>query len=440
MLLGLLLFMVPAQLLRVLLRPIWRALWRNGLSAMPNLMNAAKRAWRAPTDAAVAIAQLLEQKPFKPLRAFGHELRDWASEARYSVTAEHEHAVSAAALPLTSGWLLLRTDFVRGLGLPGRKIALFSDAFPSDLAIHLDAAWQCRTAETLAGVDGVVTLSCHVAERHVTGFFGVPKAKVAPIPTAMPDLWPLLPISPHDRVSTPDSRRAAADILRSYAAEREQTYLIEFPFEDVPYIVVPAQDHPTKNVALALEAVRLLLRRDYFDIKLLTTANLEPGRPSGLWQAVHDGGMQLEALSVPDLPRAVHAALYHCAALTVHPSFVESGVGCLDFAESISVGTPCLMALGPHSLELLDEEPALQPFLFDPYDADALAHLIRCTVVSRPAALAVQDGIRKRRARRGWGDVGEEFAAVVSGMPVGGAIPPAGHFAEEVIAGSRSQS
>ena len=110
-----------------------------------------------------------------------------------------------------------------------------------------------------------------------------------------------------------------------------------FPFEDVPYAVVSTQDRPTKNITLAVEAVRRLLRRDRVDMKLSVTARLEPGGPGDrLWRAVRDAGMALgTALSVPDLPREVHAALYHCAALTVHPSFYEGIVGALPFVESI---------------------------------------------------------------------------------------------------------
>jgi glycosyltransferase involved in cell wall biosynthesis len=429
-LVALVLFIVPLQLLRMLLRPIWRFLWRNGLSAMTSLLCVAALGWRDPTAAAAAIAPRLEQRPLRPLRWFGRTLRIWASEARYGATTIKVRPVTVAALPETDGWLLLRPDFVSGLALPGRRIALFPNAIPLEFPFQWDGArrweiWKRRTAETLAGVDGVVTLSRHVAERHVAGFFGLPHTKVTPMPTAMPDLWSLLPVRTPDRVPTPNSRHAAANILRDHAAERRRTYLTDFPFEDVPYVVVSAQDHPTKNIALAVEAVRLLLRRDYFDIKLFTIARLDKPHEI-LWQAVHDGGMQMEALSVPDLSRAARAALYHCAALTVHPSFVEGGVGCLEFAESVSVGTPCLMALGPHSLELLEEEPVLQPFLFDPFDAEALAVLIRRTIADRSDALSVQEGIRKRQAHRSWGDVAEKYAAVVSGTPVGGAIPPAG--------------
>ena len=174
-----------------------------------------------------------------------------------------------------------------GQVLPGRRFALFPDALPLDFPFHWKAAewepgarwntWMRRASETLAGVDGVITLSRHVAERHVIRRFGVARAMVAPVPAAMSDLRPLLPVCTTDGAPTRDLRRAAADVLRQHAAQRGWSYLTTFPFEDVQYVVVSAEDCPTGNISLVVEAVRLLLLRDYFDIKLFMTAHLDPG-------------------------------------------------------------------------------------------------------------------------------------------------------------------
>ena len=427
LLIGLMAVLLPLQGLRLLLRPLWRHLLRQGLSG---LLRTARLAWRDPVAAAAAIAPALEHRPWAPARRLGGALRAWRVAQQ---AARPCRDAAGMAPPEVDGWLLLMPDFTSGLRLPGRKVVLFPDAIPFDFPFGWDAAewepggpwdsWRRRAAETLSGADGVITFSHHVAERHVVRLFGVPPGKVATVPLAAPDLRPLLPVRTPDRTPTPASRRAAAEILRHHAAERGWPYLTGFPFEDVPYAVVSTQDRPTKNITLAVEAVRRLLRRDRVDMKLFMTARLEPGGPGDrLWRAVRDAGMALDALSVPDLPREVHAALYHCAALTVHPSFYEGIVGALPFVESISVGTPCIIARGPHSLELLEQEPALRSFLFDPYDAEALTDLIRRTVLDRPAALAAQVAILERLMRRNWGDVAEEYAAVVSGRPVGSVL------------------
>jgi glycosyltransferase involved in cell wall biosynthesis len=427
LLLVLMLLAVPLQFVRALLRPLWRLMWRNGLSVMPVLLRTTRLAWSDPATAAAAIAPVLEQQSWVSLRRLGRTLRVWSAESEDDTIISDAPAPPLRALPITDGWLLLSADCVGGLQLPGRKIALMADLIPCDgpfswISSNQQAArrwnsWKRRTAGTLAGADGVITLSRHVAERHTIKVFGVAEAKVTPLRPPMADLLPLLPECPPDRVPTPVSRRAAAHILRQHALERGWTYLEDFPFEDVCYIVVSALDGPLQNIGQVVEAVRILLRRKYVDIKLLTTTPREYNAASGhFWRVVDDEGLQFDVLSVPNLPRKVLAALYHCAAVTVHPAFVDAGAGSHSCAESISVGTPGLMACGPHSLELLEEEPTLQPFLFDPYSPEALADAVRRVLSDRQEALALQQAIHARGTRRGWADVAQEYAAVIAGQ------------------------
>ncbi len=429
--------LIPVQLLRVLLRPLWRVLWQYGLAAVPRLISMGRLAWRDPVAASAMIASVLEHKSWPPLRAAGNELRQWhiahemtAGDANMSPSQRGSHSIvcyspatRSTLLPETDGWLLLRPDAVDGLCLPGRKVALFPDAIPFEFPFGFAPeewrpggkwdTWKCHVSKTLAGVDAVATFSGHVAKRHVAGYFSVTPETIKSIPWAHMDLRPLLPAKPPTRASTPESRLVAAALLRDHASERGWPYLQSFPFEDVPFIVVSTQDRPTKNIPLVVEAVRRLLRRDHVNLKLLMTARLPPGQR--LTRLVHDAGMGLDALSLPFLPPNVHAALYHCGAVTVHPSFFEGGIGVFPFAESVSLGTPCVMARGPHTLELVDHEPACSPFLFDPYDVEGLVALIRRTIDNRQQVLDVQVEILERLLKRSWADVAKEYAAVISG-------------------------
>jgi glycosyltransferase involved in cell wall biosynthesis len=117
---------------------------------------------------------------------------------------------------------------------------------------------------------------------------------------------------------------------------------------------------------------------------------------------------------LPDLPRPEHAAFYHCAAVTVHPAIFEGGAMAFPFQESVSVGTPCLVARGPHIDECLEMFPELQPWVFDPESPDALADLIRDTIHDRDQVLDQQMKIYDRMGQRGWGDVVGEFADFVA--------------------------
>jgi glycosyltransferase involved in cell wall biosynthesis len=438
---SMLLVLLPLRFFGALLRPLWRLLYQNGLLTVRNLFRDLCLAWHDPVATAAAIAPTLERQRLGPARRLGRTLRSWAAalganEGNAAApplpppanVPRRVRQANTRRLPETDGWLLLDPGQVTGLQLPGRRVALLLNVIPFDFPFSLDAAewhpggrwdrWKRVAFEMLETVDGVITASLDVVDRPVAGLFNISPAKLTTIPAAVPDLWPLLPYRPADRVPTCESRHAAGCVLRKHALEHGWPYLMDFPFEDVPYIFVVAQDCPTQNVSLAAEAVQLLLRREYFDIKLFTTARLEPGESAGpVSRMVREAGLQFEVLSVPGLPPAAYAAFYHCAAMTVYPAYAEDGLAATRFAESVSLGTPCLMAAGPHS-----HQSGLLPFLFDPYDAEALARLIRRIAMDRPSALAAQSAILGRLPRHSWGDVAERYATIVSGRPIGAAM------------------
>jgi glycosyltransferase involved in cell wall biosynthesis len=438
---SMLLVLLPLRLLGSLLRPLWGFLYRNGLSTVPGLLQDLRLAWHDPIAAAAAIAPILERHRLGPAQRLGRTLRSWAATlgANKGTAAAPSLPPPANAprrvrpantrqLPETDGWLLLDPGEVTVLQVPGRRVALLLNLIPFDFPFSLDTAgwhpdgrwdrWKRVASETLETVDAVITGSLDVADRPAAGLFNISPAKLTTISPAVPDLWPLLPCRPADRVPTYESRRSAGCVLRKHALEHGWPYLMDFPFEDVPYIFVVAQDCPIQNVSLAAEAVRLLLRREYFDIKLFTTARLELGPASRM---VREAALQFEVLSVPGLPPAAYAAFYHCATMAVYPSYAEEGLAATRFAESVSLGTPCLMAAGPESRKLLGHESGLLPFLFDPYDAEALARLIRQIAMDRPSAFAAQSAMLERLPRRSWGDVAERYATIVSGRPIGAA-------------------
>src|SRR5207253_2836531 len=124
-----------------------------------------------------------------------------------------------------------------------------------------------RIARVLDHGEAVITFSSHVARKQVQQNFGIAAAKVVVIPHAPPDLSSLLPFV-SQRKSTAASRRQAADILRKHSADRDWAYLRGFPFEDVPYLVISAQDRTSKNIWIATEAGRELLRKYRINIKI----------------------------------------------------------------------------------------------------------------------------------------------------------------------------
>ena len=146
------------------------------------------------------------------------------------------------------------------------------------------------------------------------------------------------------------SRYTAATLLRTHARARGWRHLADFPFEHLDYVVVSTQDRQTKNVVTVVDAVAQLLRHEALNLKLLMTTPIHVGATwTPLPGRIASDGLDLDVLSLPDLPRDVHAALYHGASVAVHASFYEGGQAPFPFHEAVSVGTPCLIADGPHT-------------------------------------------------------------------------------------------
>jgi glycosyltransferase involved in cell wall biosynthesis len=148
------------------------------------------------------------------------------------------------------------------------------------------------------------------------------------------------------------------------------------------------------------------------DIKLLHTATIDEN--SMLQKQIQEMGLHHDVVALPHLPADVHAALFHGAALAVHPSVFEGGRAPFPFSEAVSVGTPCIMADGSHVQEFLQEHD-VRDAVFDPYDAESLVDLIKATLADRAAVLARQEVILRSMAQRNWGQVAAEYAAVVLG-------------------------
>lgn len=292
----------------------------------------------------------------------------------------------------------------------------FSDAAWGEQGLHY--GWDKKVRALVKRADRIVTFSEHVRDQQLTPMFGIPASKVAVVPHAQPDLASALPFV-RNRNRTAKSLRKAGEILRAHARERGWAYLQDYPFEDVPYVAVSTQDRVTKNIRLIVDAVLRSIRDDRRDLKILSTAPMHYGADwTPLPGYIESHLASRDLISMPDIPRVEHAAFYHCAAVAVHASIFEGGRAPFPFSEAVSVGTPCLMAQGPHVAEFCAAEPELAQFTFDPNDADHLRELIVDTIERRDDVLAVQRKIFERVRKRSWADaaVGYARAAIEGGI------------------------
>ena len=334
-------------------------------------------------------------------------------------------ALFANARVTVDGWVITFPHFLGANWLEASKGVLMPDAIPYEFPLGWIENWEERgfwpswrkTATSVcASADAVINFSEHVAERHSMRLLGIPRDKICVVPLAPPDLAGELPFV-ENRTQTPESREQAAAILRDHAAMRGIDYLRNFPFEECDFVVGATQDRPTKNLGLTVEAVKHIVRRERRSLKAFLTARLHPGAAwTRLPHLVQGHQFDRDFQSLHNLPRQVHAALFHAASLTIHASFYEGIIGNLPLYESVSVGTPCLFARGPHSSELLKSEPDFLPYTFDPYDVRGLVALIKRTIDRRDEAIEVQQKICERLRQWSWSDVADGYVnAAIAG-------------------------
>lgn len=352
----------------------------------------------------------------------------------YSLYSPRDFDVEAETMPdvldfantrvPVAGWLSIFPSFNLAKGLEGHLAVIFPDAIPkvfhefSEMAWGRNgnhAVWEEYVRGSVDRADRLITFSKHVRDRQLRTVFGVFPERVSVVPHASPDLLPNLDFLDR-REASAESRAEAGAMLRDHAALMGWDYLRNYPFEEVPYVAVSTQDRVTKNIRLILDSVLRLIRHDRRDLRILSTAPLHFGADwTPLPSTIEKFQAHRDLVSMPDLPREEHAALYHCAALAVHASIFEGGHAPFPFYEAVSVGTPCLMARGPHVEELIEGQPALGDFVFDPNDADGLARMIVRTLDARDDALRIQSEVYENLRRRSWSDVANAYADAAVG-------------------------
>lgn len=362
----------------------------------------------AEEDLATLVAEAGLDYTIHSPRDAGYEDADFADQAKFA----------NAHVPVDA-WISIFPNQFNAGRLKAPVSSIFPDAIGLDYHDFSDwtwgeqgpnVIWRESVAEHLEDVNHIITFSRHVARDQVMRHFGFDSNRIRVVPHAPPTLDGILPFITQG-ARTEESRFRAAELLRRHAAERGWTYLAGFPFEHVRYIAVSTQDRVTKNIRIVADAVDRLVRHRGEDLKAFVTAQIMWGTAwTSLPATIEAAQIQYDVVSMPDLPRDVHAAFYHCAELTVHPSVFEGGGVPFPFSEGISVGTPCLMADGPHVREMIEDWPEMAPYVFDPNAADALADMIVALSADRLAVTARQAEIYARMQQRGWQQVADEYA------------------------------
>lgn len=353
-----------------------------------------------------------------PLRGYGADpalmrILGVSPEGLHQAAFANEHAHVDA-------WIVCFPQFTGALLLDKPRATLLPDAIPFDFPLGWRnpanweqgrdwPLWRKLAGQALNTSRTILTYSKHVARKHAIEILGCDPCKVVIAPHASPDVSPYLAGFRNFADKTDQERRQAADWLRAHMAERGWTHLCEYPFEDTKFAVISTQDRPTKNILFAVRALHEMSKSG-FRLPLFMTARLSlGGQPTELGRYVLENRLEDDVISVPDLPRREHAALYYCAALAVHPSFFEGGQAPFPFSEAASVGSPAIFADGPHAREFAEGRPEAREWIFDPYDErDFQAKLMKALNAEKDVARA-QRALYDQTARRSWADVAREY-------------------------------
>ena len=341
-------------------------------------------------------------------------LRDALIENEFLLLARR--AESTAAVDV---WFVPYPGAAYASGLSAPKVVAVPDLVYVEFPTLFDPAWIQRVDERVRRLvpraASIVTYSRRVAERHVAAHLGIPGDRVHVIRHA-----PFESVRALDAAAAPgeDRRSAAVRTIAEFLDDRRRPdaapdgladYIAGLPFGEIEFLFVPSQVRPTKNYLNLFRAVERLVRRRFRNVKLVITGLVPRNGASGLRDYLDDQRLDLDILSVPNLPSAVHAAFMHLAALTVVPTLFEGGFP-FPFSESLSVETPVVMSGIPVTREVIPE--ALQPLmLFDPYDVERITERIEWALDHRAALLDLQRPLQAALSLRTWDVVAGEYRA-----------------------------
>jgi glycosyltransferase involved in cell wall biosynthesis len=178
----------------------------------------------------------------------------------------------------------------------------------------------------------------------------------------------------------------------------------------IGFLFYASQFRPSKNILSLLRAYDYLLKRRFIGHKLILTGN--PRELDDVMAFIEKKNLQNDVLCLHGLSEQELAACYRLADLAVNPSLSEGGCP-FTFTESLSVGTPVVMARIPVTEEVITEPKLQELMLFDPYDWTDMAHKIEWGLHNRDLLLARQKPFYDRFAQRSWRNVVDEYVAIL---------------------------
>lgn len=255
----------------------------------------------------------------------------------------------------------------------------------ADLPGMVYALQKCQ--DVLEDGQYFITYSEYLRKSLVMERFGKDASQVIAIPHINNDMLDYIQIASEvnnklhsDKDFSLDFARRIIQNAKMHCLSVDQRYIANLQMQDIHYIFYASQIRPYKNILTLVKAYEQLLRKKYWNIKLIITGNL--GDSSGIYSYIKEHRLEYDVLSMPGVSAQELAALYRCADLVVNPTLYEGGFP-FTFGEGMSVGTPSLMSDIPQVRDVVENYGLEDAMLFDPYDWHALADKIECALQNR---------------------------------------------------------
>jgi glycosyltransferase involved in cell wall biosynthesis len=261
-------------------------------------------------------------------------------------------------------------------------------------------------SRTIAGGDHFVTYSEHVKRQILMARYHVPQHAISVIPHGANRLDDLI------TVSLWDDHGAATRSVCLALFERALLKKVgpRFCNKEINFIFYASQLRPNKNMISLLRAYENLLRKSYIGHKLVLTG--DPNVLPDVAKFIVQHGLENDVLWLRKLSSQELAACYSLADLSVNPSISEGGCP-FTFSESLSVGTPVVMARIPVTEEVITDSDLQRTMLFDPYDWRDIAARIEWALQNKDNLLERQLAFYKNISARSWRDVVDDHISLL---------------------------
>lgn len=288
------------------------------------------------------------------------------------------------------------------------RLMCVPDVVLADFPVGFATIGGERTAEAFRQIENAirggqyfVTYSNNVKWGTLVDRYAIPASNVIAICHAPNDLSEHLKVN--DLIGAENFRaNYCRNLFRSALGKGgDKKYLMGFN-HDVKFIFYASQIRPNKNVVFLLRAFKRLLREKFIDYKLILTGLASEG--SEIYEYISNNNLENEVWLLPSLTTAELAACYHLAQLSICPSLSEGG-GPFTYTESLSVGTPVLLAKMAVSEELIPDDKIRAVTFFDPYSIDSFIEKVLWAIDNRKTLLDIQLRHFSILSERTWTDV-----------------------------------